>query len=52
MGHSIVHNEKASLDKPYGQDLHLFHDKDELGAIDSVLDLCAAIPGDILAWWN
>jgi hypothetical protein len=48
--HPFVHDEKACFDEPYGQDLHLFHYQDELGAMDTSLDLFTAKLGDIFPW--
>jgi hypothetical protein len=50
--HPLVHDEKACLDEPYGQDLHLFHYQDELGAMDSSVDLFSAELGDVYPWLN
>lgn len=48
-GHSSVHDEKACLDSPDSQDLHLFHNQDELRAIDAIINLSSAEIRDIFS---
>jgi hypothetical protein len=50
--HSSVHDEKAGLDEPYGQYLHLFHNQDELGAIDASLYLFIGELVNVLPWFD
>jgi hypothetical protein len=50
--HPFVHDEKASLDEPYGRNLHLFHDQDELRAMDATLNLFTAERRNVYPWFN
>jgi hypothetical protein len=50
--HSSVHDEKTGFDEPYGQDLHLFHNQDKLGAIDASLYLFATELVNVLPWFD
>lgn len=50
--HTRIHDEKARFDKPNGQDLHLFHDQNKLGAINACLDLIMSEFRDVLSWFD
>lgn len=49
--HAVVHDEEAGLDEPDCEDLHLFYYQDQLGAINTSVDLGLSILRDIVTRW-
>lgn len=47
--HTVVHDEQTGFNQPNCEDLHLLYHQDELGTIDTRLDLGFGVLGDIVA---